>query len=106
MELSFSNPIGYAIVIAVILFVAIILFVTRKKENIEIEQQPERSEKKPEENKPAEITGEKTDIFYFRKKDGIGIAKEIYPRYFKNGSALVVTPEGNYLRKKMKHCFV
>lgn len=100
MELSFSNPIGYAIVVAVILFVAIVLFVTRKKENIEIEQ-PERSEKKP-----AEITGEKTDIFYFRKKDGIGIAKEIHPRYFKNGSALVVTPKGNYLRKKMKHCFV
>jgi hypothetical protein len=53
-----------------------------------------------------EVPGENTKVFYYKKKYGIGTAVNIVPNYFPNGSALVITSDGNRQRKKMKHCFV
>jgi prolyl-tRNA synthetase len=112
--MSFENPIGYFIVIGVIVFVIIVLLATRDKKSNVASEGADYKENTDDAQTSSEIKNEvavnsptkKTDIFYFRKKDGVGIATKIYPGYFKNGSALVVTPEGNYLRKKMKHCFI
>ena len=109
--MSFENPIGYYIVIGVIVFVVIILLVTRdKKSNVVLKEDGNADN----EQIPAEIKKEitvnsptpKTDIFYYKKKHGVGVATQIIPNFFKNGSSLVITSNGNRERKKMKHCFV
>lgn len=110
--MSFENPLGYVIVIAVIIFAAVVLFVATRKKNTtdEVLSKDAETVESPvythtDTKIQSDTVGEK-EVFYFRKKSGTATAIKIIPHFFPNGSALVITPDGNRQRKKMKHCFV